>query len=511
MSDKVDKLFEEIEAENRMKQGEAPVSPATDEEALSARLREERQSKISDFKLDLKLDEDEHMPPEPVPTAEQPVPEPTESEADTVTPAQAAAAALIGFSALETEGNTDDEHTDDEHPPFVTGEDAEESTPESDAVLVPASQQSKKKKKKRDRTTWGCIRGIIYAVLVLGISGTLAFFIIAGGIDMTGLNKSSSLVDVEIPRGASTEQIADILKEEGLIDQPMIFRLYSKLTKADGGYRPGLFTLSANMGYGSIIDTLQSTKPRGTVRVTIPEGSTLSDIAEIMEAKEVCSKADFYAAVNKNDYSEYDFIAAIPTEEDGEQYANRVYTLEGYLFPDTYDFYTNSSADTVIRKLLSTFSADNRVDTSIRAAIKAKGMTIDEVITMASILEGEANNPTDMARVARVLYNRLASTDYPRLECDSTQEYIRSIIQVEGGNEVINKAYDTYQRKGLPAGPINNPGMNAIRAALNPSEEAEIVNCYFFATDLKTGITYYTKTLKEHEAICKKYGIGMYA
>lgn len=130
---------------------------------------------------------------------------------------------------------------------------------------------------------------------------------------------------------------------------------------------------------------------------------------------------------------------------------------------------------------------------------------------MASILEGEANNPTDMARVARVLYNRLASTDYPRLECDSTQEYIRSIIQVEGGNEVINKAYDTYQRKGLPAGPINNPGMNAIRAALNPSEEAEIVNCYFFATDLKTGITYYTKTLKEHEAICKKYGIGMYA
>ena len=82
MSDKVDKLFEEIEAENRMKQGEAPVSPATDEEALSARLREERQSKISDFKLDLKLDEDEHMPPEPVPTAEQPVPEPTESEAD---------------------------------------------------------------------------------------------------------------------------------------------------------------------------------------------------------------------------------------------------------------------------------------------------------------------------------------------------------------------------------------------------------------------------------------------
>ena len=165
----------------------------------------------------------------------------------------------------------------------------------------------------------------------------------------------------------------------------------------------------------------------------------------------------------------------------------------------------------MVRKLLNTFSADNRVDTSIRAAIKAKGMTIDEVIIMASLLEGEANNPTDMARVARVLYNRLTSTEYPRLECDSTQDYVRSIAQLDDGTEVLNKAYDTYQRRGLPVGPINNPGMNAIEAALNPSEEEEIMDCYFFATDLKTGVTYYSKTLKEHEAVCKKYGIGMYA
>lgn len=102
-----------------------------------------------------------------------------------------------------------------------------------------AKKRKKKKKSRMDRTTWGCIRGIIYAVLVLGISGTLAYFAITGGIDMVGLNKSSALVDVEIPRGASTEQIADILKEKGLIDQPLIFRLYSKLTKADGGYRRG--------------------------------------------------------------------------------------------------------------------------------------------------------------------------------------------------------------------------------------------------------------------------------
>ena len=493
MSDKVDRLFEEIEEENKRSQA-APAAPSEDERALAARLREERQSKISGFKLELDLgDEEEHTPlPEEIHEREE-------------TAAEAAAAALVGFSALEDDGNGGEES-----PPIVT---YEEEPEEPDGTNEPqkAKKRKKKKKSRMDRTTWGCIRGIIYAVLVLGISGTLAYFAITGGIDMVGLNKSSALVDVELPRGASTEQIADILKEKGLIDQPLIFRLYSKLTKADGGYRPGMFTLSANMGYGSMIDVMQSTKPRDIIKVTIPEGSRMMDIAKIMEAKGVCSTEDFYAAVNKNDYSDYDFIAAIPTEADGEQYANRFYKLEGYLFPDTYEFYTNSSADTVVRNLLNTFSADNRVDTSIRAAIKAKGMTIDEVIIMASLLEGEANNPTDMARVARVLYNRLASTEYPRLECDSTQDYVRSIAQLDDGTEALNKAYDTYQRRGLPVGPINNPGMNAIEAALNPSEEEEIMDCYFFATDLKTGVTYYSKTLKEHEAVCKKYGIGMYA
>ena len=513
MSDKVDRLFEEIEEENKRSQA-APAAPSEDEQALAARLREERQSKISGFKLELDLgDEEKHTPlPEEIHEREEtaaegePPASPAEDPQEAVSPAEAAAAALVGFSALEDDGNGGEES-----PPIVT---YEEEPEEPDGTNEPqkAKKRKKKKKSRMDRTTWGCIRGIIYAVLVLGISGTLAYFAITGGIDMVGLNKSSALVDVEIPRGASTEQIADILKEKGLIDQPLIFRLYSKLTKADGGYRPGMFTLSANMGYGSMIDVMQSTKPRDIIKVTIPEGSRMMDIAKIMEAKGVCSTEDFYAAVNKNDYSDYDFIAAIPTEADGEQYADRFYKLEGYLFPDTYEFYTNSSADTVVRKLLNTFSADNRVDTSIRAAIKAKGMTIDEVIIMASLLEGEANNPTDMARVARVLYNRLAaSTEYPRLECDSTQDYVRSIAQLDDGTEALNKAYDTYQRRGLPVGPINNPGMNAIEAALNPSEEEEIMDCYFFATDLKTGVTYYSKTLKEHEAVCKKYGIGMYA
>lgn len=509
MSDKVDKLFEEIEKENRQNGSASPAAPAGDEKALADRVREERQSKINAFKLELDWgDEEEHSPSQEESGEGETALDAEETPAPVEEEPPESPSGLAGFSVLEEEGKPAEDGAS------PSGEEAGEAEPApsvSPPVKSAGVKKKKKKKKKVDRTTWGCLRGIIYAVLVLAVSGTLAYFAITGSIDMVGLKKSSALVDVEIPRGASTEQIADILKEKGLIDQPLVFRLYSKLTKADGGYRPGTFTLSANMGYSGIIDTMQSTKPRDIIRVTIPEGARLMDIAKIMESKGVCSTEDFYAAVNKNDYSEYDFVAAIPTEKDGVQYADRFYKLEGYLFPDTYEFYTNSSADTVVRKLLNTFSADNRVDTSVRAAIKAKGLTIDEVIIMASILEGEANNTTDMARVARVLYNRLASTEYPRLECDSTQDYVRSITQLEEGTERLNKAYDTYQRSGLPAGPINNPGMNAIEAALNPSNEKDIANCYFFATDLKTGITYYSKTLKEHEAVCKKYGIGMYA
>ena len=202
-------------------------------------------------------------------------------------------------------------------------------------------------------------------------------------------------------------------------------------------------------------------------------------------------------------------MAAIPGIEQGSQYEGRIYKLEGYMFPDTYEFFTGSSGDTVVRKFLDNFAA--RLDTKLRSAISAQGKTIDEIIVMASIIQGEASKEDDMLKVSRVLYNRLNNpSEYPRLECDSTQKYINDFISQIEGLEITNKAYDTYKRTGLPAGAINNPGLMAIQAAINPSQDEEVVGCYFFATDFNTGITYYSKTLKEHERICRKYGIGMY-
>lgn len=518
MSDKVDKLFEEIEAEKKAQLNEQPVSHIVDgvppSEAVSAdgdtlsRLQEERKSKISGFKLDLNL-EDEYG--DDLSSSGETAAENTMGAEATAETALNNAQAMTG-TEQETPVFADSSAEVDPlilAPVFSELENEPETPSPSDNKPV----KKKKSRKKKPHTAWGCIKGLIYAILVIGASGTLTYFAVTGGLDMMGMNKSEELIDVVVPSGATTEEIAKLLKDKDIIEQPLVFRLFVKFMKAEDTFKPGTYTLSPSMGYNSIINMLQDNKPREIVRVMIPEGSTLDDIAAIMEKNNVCSATDFYTAAVKNDYSkDYDFIKMLPTEADGQQYAGRIYTLEGYLFPDTYEFYTKSSADSVIRKMLDNFTSDGRFDTSIRAIAGSKNMTIDQVVIMASIIQGEAAKYEDMLLVSRVLYNRLQNpAEYPQLQCDSTRDYVNSLIQQPDGMiQVVNSAYDTYNRNGLPVGAINNPGMDAIRAALYPSEDAEAQQYYYFATDYKTQITYYSKTLKEHEAICEKYGIGMY-
>ena len=335
----------------------------------------------------------------------------------------------------------------------------------------------------------------------------VAFFVIIYILDSSGINKSNTLVDLEVPAGASTSQIADLLQQNGLIDHPFCFRIYSKLSKADGKYQQGMFSLSADMGYSNIVEALQTTIPRKTVTVTIPEGYTVDKIAALLEEKEVCTKEEFYQAVVYEDF-DFDFVKAIPTDQDGEEYKGRIYRLEGYLFPDTYNFYVGSSGKTVIQRMLDNFA--NKI-APYRETIQQRGYTIDETVILASIIQGEAANSRDMKGVSRVLQNRLApGSGFDKLQCDSTTLYVNSVLPKVNGITITSSAYDTYTRQGLPVGAINNPGAEAIDAALNPSEEAEHAKAYFFATDYTTGITYFNETYAQHVKTCRKYRIGMY-
>ena len=354
----------------------------------------------------------------------------------------------------------------------------------------------------------GCLKGIIYAFVVLLVAGVLSYILIVGGLDITGITRSDVTVDITIPAGASSETVAQVLKENGLIDQSLFFRVYAKLTKADGKWQPGDFSVRGNMGYELLIKELQTMKERKTVKVTIPEGFTVYKIAERLEREGVCTTNEFYRALKESDYSDYAFIAALDGVDAVDREA-RYYPLEGYLFPDTYEFYAGCSGETAVRRLLDGF--DMRLSTQLRTAAAAKDLTIDELIILASIVQGEAASKDDMVKVARVLWNRLDNaTTYPKLQCDSTRDYVTDMMAANTDITMSDDAYDTYICDGLPAGAINNPGLDAIKAVLYPSEDDDVMQCYFFATDYKTGKTYFSKTYNQHVQICKRYGIGMY-
>ncbi len=382
---------------------------------------------------------------------------------------------------------------------------------------LPVKEKAKKKKEKKVKKprekaaptgVEKFLRSIISFLLILAVSGFLAMILLIFVLDSMAINRTADNVDLEIPKGSTTVEIADLLVERGLIDNALCFRIYSRISGSDGKWQVGAFTVSPDMGYAALVEILQTMTPRETVTVTIPEGFTVEEIGELLEKKGVCTWDELRNAINHGEY-DYDFVHEIPTAADGVEHAGRVYRLEGYLFPDTYNFYVGSSGETVVSRMLENF--DKKLTPKIRKQITARGWTIDEAIIVASLVEGEAASKEDMEKVSRVLANRMEpDSGYPKLQLCSTKDYVKDILPSLDGEGVRNISYNTYEREGLPVGAINNPGLQALTAALNPSDDESVENCYFFATDYDTETTYFSDTYEEHEWICRKYGIGMY-
>ena len=377
--------------------------------------------------------------------------------------------------------------------------------PEQDAVVADVEGDGGEDEDTAGQVS-GCLPKLIFAVIILIISCVLAAVISTFLLDVTGSTRNSNTTDVVIPSGANTQKVADILEEYGLIDNAMYFRIYSRLTGADGKWQPGAFSLQADMGFPTLIETLQVSPPRETVTVLLREGLTVDEIAEILEENGVCSMQDFLDAVQYGAY-DYDFVDLIPTESDNADNAYRVYRLEGYLFPDTYEFYVGSSGEIVVDKMLANFQS--KLTDELLAKIEEQGWTLDEAITFASMVQGEGDTRENMDKVSRVLHNRLdPDSGFSKLELCCTRDYANEMAENDHfASDVLHKVYNTYKREGFPIGPIGNPGMDALLASLNPSTDKDIMKCYYFATDYKTMITYFSKTYKEHQAIIKKYGI----
>lgn len=361
-----------------------------------------------------------------------------------------------------------------------------------------AAKSTKKKKKKKSKVNNSLFGGIILVVVILTVSMVLAVGGISMGMEYYGIGKSDEDIRFNIPSGSTNSQIADILVNEGVIKNKQLFMIALKIEKPETIY-PGDITLRPSSGYSSIITALsQMRESYKTVTITFAEGENLLSIAEKLEKNNVCSAEDFLFEFNKD--QGYEFEKQLTDSSD------MFYRMEGYFYPETYDFYVEDSASNVTKKIRDQFEKQYE---KLKTKIEKSGMDLNEVMTLASIVQLEAASTDEMPTVASVFLNRLDDPDtYPMLQSDTTSNYIKNVIKVEADNtasiEHYTECYDTYKCKGLPAGPICNPGIDAINAVLNPKK----TDYYYFCNNLKTGETFYAKTLEEHEKNLVKAGLA---
>ncbi len=314
---------------------------------------------------------------------------------------------------------------------------------------------------------------------------------VAFGTVMKDVNKISinEAVTIDIPDGSGAAAVADILKDNGVIKYSSVFRVISKTGGYDANYQPGVITVHKDMGYTDILNEIVSSD-RNAVTVVIPEGYTIKQIAKTLSDEGICSTDDFYAALDPSLY-DYKFLKDIPSREN---------KLEGYLFPATYEFIPNQSAQELVNAMLKSF--DNVFTDEYYARAEEVNVTVDEVITMASIVERETNAEGERQKVAGVFYNRLNS-DMPLQSC-ATVQYIlgenKPVLSIS--DTQIESPYNTYKYTGLPVGPIANPGADCIKAALYP----EKTDALYFVLG-KNGEHIFSKTYEEHQQAMAENGL----
>lgn len=303
-------------------------------------------------------------------------------------------------------------------------------------------------------------------------------------------------VSLVINTGDLTADIAESLFEKGLIDNTLIFSLMSKINGFDGAYTAGTHYLLPGLNYDEIMFLLTQ-KPESVV-VTFPEGITYEEIkAKLHEAGLTFSDEEMDECMDSpNLFTDYRFVAELVLNDD------RDHVLSGYLFPDTYEFDVNASARTIVNTFLNNTNAKLYDEYYERA--EAIGMTLDEVITFASLIQNETSRVTDMMYISAVFHNRLASEDESLhyMSSDASINYLRRMngeephLVLTASDLAIDSPYNTYTHQGLPPGPICMPGIDAIQATLYPEP-----NCnYYYFCATGDGGTAFAVTLEEHEA-----------
>lgn len=364
-------------------------------------------------------------------------------------------------------------------------------------------RKEKKKKYRKQKVLHALLSLLItFMLLVIIFLASSAFKIpIMGCVnDIIAIDRSDAPVAVYVTEGMKTSQVVRMLEEYDLIySADFCLLLMSFLDyEEDDEYVAGEHILTADMGVEGMLNSMLAISDGTvTVKVTIPEGFTIDQIAERLYSKKVISaKNALYNAIETYEFPEaFDFLNSIDNADD------RYRILEGYMYPDTYEFYVGENPNSVIKRFLNNFNS--KWTDAYEKQAKALGLSVDEVLTIASIVQKEASDEKQMYTISSILYNRMASETFKRLQCDSTQDYIAKIddgILMQDELAALLEVYDTYQCEGLPVGPICNPGNDAIHATLYPDK----TDYYYFCHD-PDGKIYCARTLDEHSVNVQKY------
>lgn len=371
---------------------------------------------------------------------------------------------------------------------------------------VSDNNSKKQNKKKKVEVNYSIFTGLIVTVVVLLVSVSLAFFGISLGLEYLGINKSDEVIKLNIKEGSNTDDIAQQLIDEDIIENKFLFKLIVNLKDAGSLMKPGDIELKPSWSYADKIDALvEQRESFETVSVVFPEGTTLLDAAKLLETKGVISDYQELIYTFNSEKFGYDFESLIDNK------GKKFYAMEGYFYPDTYNFYLDDSSFNIVKTVREHFNSKFTED--MKNTMRENGMTMDEVITLASIVQAESGSVKDMPKVASVFLNRLKDpANFPRLESDATETYYKDVIKVEAESsktftdseiKEFKDYYDTYVANGLPAGPVCNPGLEAINAVLYP----EKTDYLYFCSNLKNKNTYFAKTLSTHKKNLKKAGL----
>ena len=334
----------------------------------------------------------------------------------------------------------------------------------------------------------------VWLALILAIGVTAGRMLWVCASDVLAFGREDQVVTITIYESDTMDDIIEKLYSNGLIRYRSLFQLYASISDAAEDIQPGIYDLNTRYDYHALVNSMSPSSSRSVVELTIPEGYTCQQIFALLEENRVCTAVDIGAYAVDGELDDYWFLENV---ERGSEYC-----LEGFLFPDTYQFYQNSTPREALEKMLDNFEV--RFNEEMRAQIETLnanvtggGYTVREVVVVASLIEREAAAPSEAAAIAGVIYNRL-------FRWGDTPAYLNidaALVYAQGGDNqtidtTLDSPYNTYTHVGLTPTPIANPGLSSLEAALNP----ETHDYYYYVLNPSTGMHQFSTPYEEHEA-----------